>query len=128
MKANCRSKYLFGVGFMMLKDKKKKISATVILGCNIITINDTTIEWLDAKELNLADLAKAIGIDVDYKAKATVTIEVVEQPCELCGKLTTEDKLCEQCGKLLCDGCAKTDPPGRYCPICFDLKNQPVKP
>ena len=113
---------------MMLKYKKKKVSATVILGCNIITINDDTIEWLDAKGLNLADLAKAIGIDVDYKAKATVTIEVVEQPCELCGKLTTEGKLCEQCGKLLCDGCAKTDPPGRYCPICFNLKNQPVKP
>jgi hypothetical protein len=111
----------------VLAEKKLKISATGILTCNIIAIDDNTIEWLDAKEFNLACLAKAIGIDVNHKAKATITIEIVEQPCEMCGKLTMGDKLCEQCGKLVCDQCAKTDPTGRYCPICFDLKNQSTK-
>jgi hypothetical protein len=111
----------------VLAEKKQKISATGILTCNIITINDSTIEWLDAKDFNLASLAKTIGIDVNHKAKATITIEIVEQPCELCGKLTTGDKLCERCGNLVCDRCAKIDPTGRYCPICFDLKNQSIK-
>jgi len=67
----------------VLAEKKQKISATGILTCNIITINDSTIEWLDAKDFNLANLAKTIGIDVNHKAKATITIEIVEQPCEL---------------------------------------------
>jgi formylmethanofuran dehydrogenase subunit E len=107
----------------MFKEKKKKISATGIFSCNIMVIDDTTLQWIDAKEFNLADLAKAIGIDHEHKAKATITIEIVEQPCELCGKITTGDKICENCGKLVCDGCAKTDSNGnRYCPICFDLK------
>jgi formylmethanofuran dehydrogenase subunit E len=107
----------------MFKEKKKKISATGIFSCNIMVIDDATLQWIDAKEFSLADLAKAIGIDHEHKAKATITIEIVEQPCELCGKITTGDKICENCGKLVCDGCAKTDSNGnRYCPICFDLK------
>jgi formylmethanofuran dehydrogenase subunit E len=111
----------------MAIEKKRKISATLTLIHNVMVINDSSIEWIDAKELNLADLAKTIGIDIEHKAKATVTIEIAEQPCELCGKLTTGDKLCTQCDKLVCDDCAKTDPTGRYCPICFDLKSQPNK-
>jgi formylmethanofuran dehydrogenase subunit E len=110
----------------MLKEKKKKISATGIFCCNMMVIDDTTIEWIDAKEFNLADLAKVIGIDHEHKAKATITIEIVEQPCELCGKLTTGDKICRECGKMICDECAKTDAhDDRYCPICFDLKTLP---
>jgi formylmethanofuran dehydrogenase subunit E len=111
----------------MIPEKKRKISATAILSCNMVSINDSVIEWLDAKDFNLADLAKTIGIDNEHKAKATVTIEIVEQPCELCGELTSGDKLCNQCGKLICDACAKTDATGRYCPICFDLRKQPPK-
>ncbi len=107
----------------MITEKKKKISATGILSCNLLVINDTTIEWVDAKEFNLADLAKAIGINHEHKAKAMITIEIVEQPCELCGKITTGDKICQECGKMICDDCAKIDAAGnRYCPICFDLK------
>ncbi|MEM3578533.1 MAG: hypothetical protein QXX51_08865 [Candidatus Bathyarchaeia archaeon] len=107
----------------MFKEKKKKISATGILSCNIMVIDDTTLQWIDAKEFNLADLAKTIGIDHEHKAKATITIEIVEQPCELCEKITTGDKICERCGKLVCDECAKIDSNGnRYCPICFDLE------
>jgi len=109
----------------MIPEKKRKISVTTILSCNIMSINGTAIEWIDAKEFNLADLVKAIGIDNEHKAKAVVTIEIVEQPCELCGKPTPGDKLCDQCDKLICDSCAKTDATGRYCPICFDLKKQP---
>jgi len=111
----------------MITEKKRKISATGILTCNTIILNDFTIEWLDAKDFNLADLAKAIGIDANHKAKAIVTIEVVQQPCEVCGKLTTGDRLCDRCSRSICNECAKTDPTGRYCPICFDLKNQPIR-
>lgn len=106
----------------MIKEKKK-ISATGILSCNMMVIDDTVIQWIDAKEFSLANLAKSLGIDHEHKAKATITIEIVEQPCELCGKLTTGDKICEECGKMICDECAKIDSAGyRYCPICYDLK------
>jgi len=106
----------------MLKEKKKKISAIGIFSRNLLVIDDHTIEWIDAKDFNLADLAKLIGIDENDKVKIRVTLEVVEEPCELCGKLTTGDKLCIKCGKVICDECAKIDPSGRYCPICFDLE------
>jgi len=109
----------------MLLDKKRKICATAILSCNLISINGTTIQWVDAKDFNLADLVKTIGIDNDHKAKALITIEIVEQPCEICGKPTSGDKLCDKCDKLICDSCATTDATGRFCPICFDLNKQP---
>lgn len=108
-----------------IPEKKRKISATAILSCNLMSINDTAIEWLDAKDFNLADLAKAIGINLDHKAKATITIEIVDHPCELCGALTPGDKLCDECSRVICDSCAKIDATGRYCPICSDLKKQP---
>lgn len=111
----------------IIENKRKKISATGILGCNLIAIDDCTIEWLDAEEFNLSTLAKIIGIDIEHKAKARVTIEIMEEPCEFCGKLARGNKLCIQCGKLICDDCAKTDATGRYCAICFDLKSLPVR-
>jgi len=107
---------------VLIGNKRKKISAVGVLGCNLIVIDDCAIEWLDAKEFNLATLAKTIGIDIEHKAKARITIEITEEHCEICGKPTTGNKLCEQCGELICDECAKTDATGRYCPICFDLK------
>lgn len=106
----------------MLKEKKKKITATGIFTRNLMVIDDHTLEWIEAKDFNLADLAKLIGIDEDHKVKAKITLEVVEEPCELCGKLTTGDKICQQCGKMICDHCAVTDATGRYCQICFDRK------
>ncbi|MCL6578963.1 MAG: hypothetical protein K6T73_06195 [Candidatus Bathyarchaeota archaeon] len=110
----------------MWKDKKQKITATGTLTYNIFKVNDDMIEWLDAQDFSLAALGKLIGIDGDNKVKVRVTLEVVQEPCELCGKLTTGDKLCSKCNRIICDECAKTDPTGRYCPTCFNLKTQPT--
>jgi len=110
----------------MLPQKKNRISAIGILTYNILMINGDPIEWIDLKETSLAALAKAIGIDEDHKAKVTITIEVMEQPCELCGKLATGGQLCKSCDKLICDDCAKTDATGRYCPLCYEIKKQPI--
>jgi hypothetical protein len=112
----------------MLNERKKKISAIGILTYNIIAIDDQTIEWIDLKDTSLAALAKAIGVDSEHKAKVNITIEVINVPCELCGTPTTGDQICQTCNKIICDKCAKTDATGRYCPICFDLKNSPQKP
>jgi hypothetical protein len=108
--------------------EKKKIVATGILTCNVIVINDHTIEWLEAKDFNLAALAYGVGINREHKVKATITIELVEEPCMICGKPTTGDKICQNCGKPICDECAKTENPERYCPICQIAKQseQPI--
>lgn len=108
--------------------EKKKIRATGILTSNMVVINDHTIEWLDAKDFSLAALAKSIGIDSEHKAKATITIEIVEEPCAFCGNMTTGDKICQNCGKVVCDKCAATEELERCCSICQILKqpNQPV--
>jgi formylmethanofuran dehydrogenase subunit E len=66
-----------------------------------------------------AYLAESIGIDENHTVKAKITLEVVEEPCGLCGELATGDQICQKCGKLVCDKCAKTDSSGRYCPKCF---------
>jgi len=109
----------------VIPEKKRRISATATLSCNTMSINDHKIEWIEAKDFYLVDLAKAVGIDNEHKAKAIITIEIVEQPCELCGKPTSGEKFCDHCDKLIYDSCAKTGATGRYCPICFDLKKQP---
>jgi len=106
----------------MLNEKKRKISAIGIFMRNMMVIDDHTLEWIDAKDFRLADLAKLIGINEDHNVKAKITLEVVEESCELCGKLTAGDKICQQCGKMICDKCAKIDASGRYCPTCFDRK------
>ena len=110
----------------MIEEKNRKASAVGTLCYNIIRIDDSVIEWLDAKEFSLVSLAKLIGVDADQKVKAKITIEIVQEPCEICGKLTTGDKLCSVCGKVVCDDCAKIDATGRYCPTCYDLKKHPV--
>jgi formylmethanofuran dehydrogenase subunit E len=109
----------------MMNRKSNRITAIGILTYNTIMINDEAIEWIDAKEFSLATLAQALGIYANHKVKAKITIEVVEEPCELCGKPTTGDKICEKCGKIVCDNCAKTDLEDRYCPFCFNLVKQP---
>jgi len=115
--------FFIGVGSNMMKEKKKKISAIGIFTHNLINIDDHTVEWIDAKEFSLAELGKVIGIDENHNVKAKITLEVVEEPCELCGELTTGDKICANCGKIVCDRCARKDKTGtRYCPICFELK------
>lgn len=106
----------------MATQKKRKISSTGILTYNAIVINNDSIEWIDLKETSIAALAKAIGIDSEHEAKVNITIEIVEQPCEQCGKLATGDQICQNCGKIICDDCAIIDARGRYCPICFDIQ------
>jgi len=105
--------------------KNQKISAIGTLHYNIIKIDDEVIEWLDAKEFSLAALGKIIGVDEEHEVKARITFEIVQEPCEICGKITTGDKLCDECAKIICDKCAKTNAAGRYCPTCFNLKSQP---
>jgi hypothetical protein len=102
--------------------KKKKISATGIFTCNIIVINGDTVEWLEAEDFNLPALVKSMGIDQEHKVRATINLELVEEPCIMCGKPTTGDKICQNCGKPICDECAETDNPERYCPVCKILK------
>jgi formylmethanofuran dehydrogenase subunit E len=111
----------------MLSEKNKKISATGILTSNVIMIDEQEIEWIDFRETSLAALAKVIGIDPEHKSKVNITIEIVEQPCEQCGKPATGDQICQTCGKLVCDECARTDATGRYCPVCYDIKKQPAQ-
>lgn len=84
----------------------------------MIVIDDHTIQWLEAKNFDLAALANGIGIDHEHNAKATISIELVEEPCIICGRPTTGDKICQNCGKLICDECARTEKLQRYCPIC----------
>jgi hypothetical protein len=104
---------------MEMFTRNKMVSSTGVMQINVISIDDTVIEWLDADTFHLADLANAIGIDIDHQAKAKVTIEIVKGLCEVCGKnITTGDKLCDKCGKMICTECAKTDLTGTYCPTC----------
>jgi len=109
-------------------EKKKKITTTGILTFNMIVINDHTVEWLEARDFSIPAMAKGIGIDHDHKVKATITIELVEEPCMICGKPTTGDKICQNCGKPICDECAETETPERYCPVCQIAKQseQPI--
>lgn len=108
----------------MLSEKKKKIAATGILTSNLIVMNEHTIEWLQATDFNLMALANGVGINHEHKVKATITIELVEEPCMICGKPTAGDKICQNCGKPICDECAKTEEPERYCPVCQVIKQQ----
>lgn len=106
--------------------RRRMVSSTGVMQINMISIDDTVIEWLDADTFHLADLAKAIGIDGEHDAKATVTIEIVRGPCEICGKLATGDRLCDKCGKMICTKCAHTDLTGTYCSTCRDEKSKKV--
>jgi hypothetical protein len=107
------------------KEKNRKISAVGTFRQNLITIDDETIEWIEAKEFNLADLAKIVGLNPDRNVRMKISLEVVTEPCEICGKLTTGDKVCAQCGRMICDECARIDLEDRYCPVCLDLKKLP---
>jgi hypothetical protein len=107
----------------MLKQKNKKYCVLGVLTYNMILIDNSAIEWIDGKDFSLASLAKLFGLNENKNIKAKITLEVAEEPCELCGRVTTGDKICQRCGKMICDECARTDKIGdRYCPICYDLK------
>ena len=110
----------------MMENRRKMSSCIGLLGVNIIKIDDEVVEWLEADTFNITDLAKLVGIDLDHKAQVKITIEIAEVHCELCGKLTTGDKLCYECSRVICDKCAETDSTGRYCPTCFNLKKYPT--
>jgi len=110
----------------MIRGKVPKITAIGIFKQSVIAVNDHTIEWIDARDWRLADLAKAIGIDLEHSVKAQITLQVVEGPCEICGNPTTGDKLCEKCGKMICDNCSQMDSTDRYCPQCFSTVTNPA--
>jgi hypothetical protein len=95
--------------------KKSKVSITGIFRQGLVGVDVGTSRAIDP-----AYLAESIGIDENHVVKAKITLEVVEEPCEICRKLTTGDHICQKCGKLVCDECAKTNSTGRYCPRCFD--------
>jgi hypothetical protein len=107
--------------------ERKKICATGVFTINVVAVNDNSFEWLDAIDFNLPAVAKGIGADIGHKVKATITMELVEEPCIICGKPITGDKICQNCGKVICDECAKIEESQRYCPICQVLK-QPAQP
>jgi hypothetical protein len=116
-------KIMIKAGVSMSKEKKK-ICATGVFTINVVAVNDNSFEWLDAVDFDLPSVAKGIGVDIGHKVKATITMELVEEPCMICGKPTTGDKICQNCGKVICDECAKTEGPNRFCPICQVLKQQ----
>ncbi len=93
------------------------VSVIGIFKSDLTGVNVQTYELID-----IAFLARSIGIQENRKVKAKLTLEVVEEPCELCEKPATGDQLCQKCGKIVCDECAKADPTGRYCPACFGLR------
>jgi len=107
--------------------EKKKICATGIFTINVVAVDDNGYEWLHAVDFNLPAIVRGIGVDIGNKVKATITMELVEEPCLICSKPTTGDKICQNCGKPICDECAKTEELQRYCPICQVLK-QPDEP
>lgn len=88
----------------MEEKKKKTINGIGIFTLHLTTVDGWVVRW------------------IDRKAKAKITLELVEEPCALCGKLTTGDKLCAKCEKIICDECAKVDGEDRYCPDCFKKK------
>jgi formylmethanofuran dehydrogenase subunit E len=109
----------------LFRKRSKRISAVGTFTQNLMTIDDETIEWIEAKEFNLADLAKIVGVDSDHNIRLKISLEVVTEPCETCGKPTTGDKVCNRCGRIICDECAKTNLGDRYCPVCHDLNKLP---
>jgi hypothetical protein len=108
---------------LLLEKKNRRYCILGILTYNAMVVDDTAIEWIDGKDFSLASVARLLGLDENKNVKAKITLEIVEEPCEVCGKMTTGDKLCQNCRKVICDQCAKADTIGnRYCPICYDLK------
>jgi len=114
----------------MSSERKKKIQATGILTLDIVAVDDSIIEWLNTVDYSIPAMAKGIGITHDHKVKATISLELAEEPCVICGKPVIGDKICQNCGKPICDTCAGTENLERYCPICRVVKqsNQPIEP
>jgi len=112
----------------MLTEKRTRVQATGILTLDLIAVDDNVIEWINAADFNLPAIAKGIGIDHEHKVKATINIELVEEPCIICGKPVAGNKICQNCGRPICDTCAKTESQERYCPICQLLKQQQETP
>ena len=96
------------------KRKRKESSVTGIFRRDLNGFDPSASKWIDPESV-----AKSVGIDEDHVVKAKLTLEVVEEPCELCGKLATGDQICQKCGKLVCDDCAKAVGNKRFCPECF---------
>jgi len=94
--------------------KKNRVSITGIFRTGLVGVDEETCKSVDP-----AYLAKSIGIDECHTVKARITLEVVVEPCAVCGEPATGAQICRKCEKPVCDKCAKTDSSGRYCPKCF---------
>lgn len=66
-----------------------------------------------------AGLVEGVEVDVDRVVKARLRLDVVEKPCEVCGKPATCDQVCQECGRVVCDDCVGMVGDRRYCPACF---------
>ena len=98
--------------------KKSKVTVTGIFRHDLAGVDLRTCKWVD-----IDGIAKEVGIDKNHMVKARITLEVIEEPCELCGKPATGHQVCQRCGKLVCDECARKYLARRYCPACFDKMN-----
>jgi len=70
-------------------------------------------------------LAKTLGLTPDNPVRLKITLEMVDERCEFCGKVTTSYRLYDKCFATVCDNCAKRDAGGRrLCPTCAELEKQ----
>lgn len=102
--------------------KKSKIEDVGVLRWCALIMDDEHLEWIDAREFSLAGLASEIGVDVASEVKVKVVLEVVQEPCLYCGRITSGEKLCQRCHAVVCDECSKMYMTARYCPPCFNKK------
>lgn len=107
----------------MTNEKGKSISAIGTFLENITMVDGEAHEWIDAKEFNLATLAKTIGVNAHKPVRLKITLEILDERCEFCGKLITSDQLCDKCCTAVCNTCTKETPDGdRLCPNCAKLQ------
>ena len=109
-----RGNLYLGISNTVETKNKSRICITGIFKTGLIGVDTHT-----CKQVDPAQLAQSIGIEKNHSVKAKITLEVVEEPCEFCGKPVTGHEICQKCGKPVCDTCAKKDGEARYCQKCF---------
>lgn len=104
----------------MPDEKKNKVTVTGTFRHDLTGVDLYTSKWVEPSYL-----ANNVGIDENHTVRVRITLEVIEEPCELCGKPATGYQICQRCGMLVCDKCARKDLTRRYCPTCFDRIKSP---
>lgn len=117
----------FGVEYKM----KLTAEETGILKLNIIMVDDTTYQWIDSNDFDIVELAKQLGLDINKRIKAKITLQLVLEPCFFCERPTTGDKLCDRCEAAVCDKCAKIlkikEIEKRLCPLCYEKEKEQLQ-